>query len=101
MTPEGKVKAKVKKILGDYHIYSFWPVQTGYGTHTLDCLGCYKELFFAIETKAAGKKPTVRQYQVIDEILDAGGVVFVIDGTPGSYDGLKTWLEAGIKDDGN
>ena len=41
MTPEGKVKVKVKNLLNAYGCYHFWPVQTGMGASTLDCLGCH------------------------------------------------------------
>lgn len=35
MTPEGKVKAAVKKLLKLYpDVYAHWPVQTGYGAPT-------------------------------------------------------------------
>lgn len=78
MTPEGKVKAKVKKVLKEYRAYQHWPVQAGYGAPTLDCVGCYNHLYFAIETKAPGKKPTPRQQLTIEEMEAAGAKVFVI-----------------------
>jgi hypothetical protein len=64
----------------------------GYGSHTLDCLGCHKGSFFAIETKAPGKKPTVRQQQVIDDMRRKKGTVFVIDGSQEGYELLEKWL---------
>jgi len=95
-TPEGKVKAAVKKVLTDSKqwgsIYQFWPVQTGYGASTLDCLGCYQGRAFAIETKAPGKKPNKRQAMVIREMEAADMTVFVIDGEEGLGD-LRMWLE--------
>jgi hypothetical protein len=98
-TPEGKVKAAVKKMLTDSQrwgsIYQFWPVQTGYGEATLDCLGCYLGKFFAIETKAPGKKPTARQKLSIRAMGDAGARVFVIDGDLGE---LERWLSY-VRDD--
>ena len=92
MTPEGKVKAKVKKMLIEHKCYYFMPVQTGYGSPTLDFLGFHKGRGFAIETKAAGKKPTKRQELIIQEIQDSGTQVFVIDGAEGSYTWLEQWL---------
>lgn len=81
MTPEGKVKAKVKRLLDKYKArYEFWPVPYGYGASTLDCLICYRGKFIAVETKAPGKKPTDRQKMIIEQIRAAGGAVFVIDG---------------------
>ena len=41
LPPEGKVKDRVKRLLKKYGCYQFWPVQTGYGAPTLDCLGCH------------------------------------------------------------
>jgi hypothetical protein len=78
MTPEGKVKNKVKALLKKYDAYQHWPVQTGYGAACLDCHGCYKGLYYAVETKAPGKRPTPRQVISIEDIENAGGKVFVI-----------------------
>lgn len=77
-TPENKVKAKVKALLKEFSCYQFWPVQTGYGAATLDCIGCHKGRYFSIETKAPGKKLTPRQVLTIEEMRAAGGVIFVI-----------------------
>jgi len=84
VTPEGKVKAKVKRLLDKYKArYEFWPVPYGYGASTLDCLICFCGRFIAIETKAPGKKPTDRQKMIIEKIRHAGGVAIVIDGDEG------------------
>ena len=91
-TPEGKVKAKVKKILMEYRAYQHWPVQAGYGNPTLDCIACYRGLYLAIETKAPGKKPTERQKMTIRHMQEAGATVFVIDGQQG-YNELTSWLQ--------
>lgn len=94
MTPEGKVKAAVKKLLSQYHgIYGWWPVPCGYGENSLDFVGCFHGRFFAIETKAPGKKPTRRQGHVIERIKAAGGMAFVVDGDQSLLD-LEMWLEA-------
>lgn len=91
-TPEGKVKARIKEILNEHKpIRIDMPVQNGMGKPTLDFTGCHRGDYFAIEAKAPGKKPTPRQWLTINETLEAGGKVFVIDGT--SYEELKTWLE--------
>lgn len=80
MTPEGTVKAKVKRVLAEHGVYWHMPVQNGMGAPTLDFICCYHGFYFAIETKAPGKLPTSRQMQTIQKITDAGGLVFVIDG---------------------
>lgn len=74
MTPEGRVKAKLKKILGG--AYQFWPVQTGYGAATVDVLACIVGRFWGIECKAPGKKPTPRQLTTMKQIRAAGGRTF-------------------------
>lgn len=93
MTPEGKVKAKVRKLLKRYPVYSNWPVPCGYGTPMLDCIGALAGRCFAIETKAPGKTPTPRQEQTIAEMQAAGIEVFVIDGDDGITK-LEEWLNA-------
>ena len=93
MTPEGKVKAKVKKILTQYpDLYIFWPVQSGLGSRTLDALGCHHGRFFSIETKREGKKLTPLQELHRDQMRAAGGVVFEIIGDAGLEE-LARWLK--------
>jgi hypothetical protein len=95
-TPEGKVKRLVKQYLKDAGAYQFWPVQTGMGSRTLDCLGCHKRRAFAIETKAPGKQPTEQQLWLIQQMQLAGMAVFVIDSTDTSTPAwmeLIAWLE--------
>lgn len=89
MTPEGKVKAKVKELLKRFGVYWHCPVQNGMGAPSLDFVCCVKGKFFAVETKAPGKKPTPRQETTIAEIQRAGGYVFVIDG---ELTALEDWL---------
>jgi len=89
-TPESKVKDAVKKMLKEYKAYQHWPVQTGYGAPTLDCIACVAGLYIAIETKAPGKKPTPRQLLTMEEINNAGGITLVVDGD-------LTELEATLK----
>lgn len=77
-TPESKVKAEVKFLLKKYNAYQHWPVQSGYGSPTLDCIGCHHGRYFAIETKTPGNRLTPRQEQTRASIINAGGVVFVV-----------------------
>ena len=91
-TPEGRVKRQVTDYLKSQSgLYYFMPVPSGYGESTLDYIGCYRGLLFAIETKAPGKHPTNRQKQIISAIERAGGAVFVIDG---DITALKQWVES-------
>ena len=78
MTPEGKVKEQVKKLLKQHGAYYHMPVQNGMGAPTLDFVCCIKGRFFAIETKAPGKKPTPRQELTMTQMADAGAAVFVV-----------------------
>lgn len=81
MTPEGRVKAKVKRRLAllAKRCYSFMPVQTGYGKKGLDFFLCINSWFVAIETKAdATKKMTELQKAIAEEIREADGLVFLI-----------------------
>lgn len=79
MTPEGKIKAKVKRALATLpKRYSFMPVQNGMGAPSLDFINCINGFFLAIETKTPGKQLTPRQKTTALAIRDALGVVYVI-----------------------
>lgn len=79
MTPEGKLKAKVKELLKKHDAYFHMPVTGGWGAATLDFLVCIKGQFIAIETKAPGKKATARQHLICEQIIAAGGKAWIID----------------------
>ena len=94
--PEALVKAKVRQLLAEYgsKLYSFWPVPSGYGQTTIDCIGCYRGRFFAIETKAPKKKPTLRQMAVLNQMDMAMATTFVIDSVDSPVlDDLRLWLD--------
>ena len=93
MTPEGKVKEQVKKLLREYGAYYHMPVQNGMGAPTLDFVGCYRGHYFAIEAKAPGKLPTRRQYDTMSDITWAGGQCFVVDGSAENTAKLVAWLK--------
>lgn len=80
MTPEGRVKKMVIKALDSLgtDCYRFMPVQSGFGSQTLDYLACIKGRFVAIETKAPGKKLTPMQGITKAAIEAAGGIVLVV-----------------------
>lgn len=83
MTPEGKIKGKIRTVLETYRemgiLYYYMPVPVGYGRSTLDYLGFICGYGFAIEAKAPGKRPSERQKAIIEEILNSGVPVFIID----------------------
>ena len=58
-TPEGKVKASVKKILDELHVYHFSPFQAGMGRAGIpDIICCYNGRFIGIECKAGNNITT-------------------------------------------
>lgn len=82
MTPEGKVKADVKKYLKAIGCWFFLPVSNGMGQVGIpDFICCYRGYFVSIETKAPGKinNTTANQDRVIAEIKTAGGAAIVVD----------------------
>lgn len=80
MTPEGKVKESVKKVLKELGAYYAMPMGTGFGNSgTPDFLVCFKGKFIGIECKANGNKPTALQYKYLKDIQDCGGMSLVVD----------------------
>lgn len=91
MTPEAKVKARIKKILAGVGAYYAMPMGTGFGNSgTPDFLVCHQGKFLAIEAKANGNKPTALQMKYLNDVTRAGGVALVIDET--NVETLKEWL---------
>lgn len=92
MTPEGKVKAKLKKTLDEMGIWHFSPFQAGMGRAGIpDIIACYNGLFVAFECKANGNKPTALQQREIDTIRKARGIAFVVD--ENNVDEIKELLQ--------
>jgi hypothetical protein len=80
MTPEAKVKKKVKEILKSMGAYYAMPVATGFASSGVpDFVVCCKGKFYGIECKANGNKPTALQESNLSQIREAGGVALVID----------------------
>jgi hypothetical protein len=80
MTPEGKVKKKVKAILDELKVYHFSPMQNGMGRAGIpDIVACHNGKFIGIECKAGNNKPTALQERELNRILNAGGEAFVIN----------------------
>ena len=99
MTPERKVKEKVRKVLADLNAYYAMPIGTGYGNAGVpDFLVCYEGRFIGIECKAQGNKPTALQLKNFKDIESAGGTVWLIDES--NVDSLLTLLTEGVKQNG-
>jgi hypothetical protein len=77
MTPEARVKAKVRRAMGSIG-YVFMPVQRGLGAAALDYYCCFSGRFVAIETKVLKKKLTLRQIMTAKDVAKAGGLVCVV-----------------------
>jgi Holliday junction resolvase len=75
MTPEKKVKDKVKAILKEVGAYYFMPATGGYGKSGVpDIVTCFKGKFIGIECKAGDNKPTPLQKKALRDIELAGGI---------------------------
>ena len=96
MTPEGRVKDKVKKVLKREAVWFYMPVQNGMGVVGIpDIVGCIPMritedmvgktvgVFMGIETKAPGKEKntTANQKNNLEGIARCGGVALVTDNT--------------------
>ena len=80
MTPEKKVKEKVKKILNKIGAYYCMPATGGYGASGVpDIIACYQGRFIGIECKANGNKPTALQKKHLSDIKNTKGVSLLID----------------------
>ena len=82
MTPEKKIKNKVKKVLDNLSCYYFMPATGGYGASGVpDIIACWRGIFYGIECKANGNKPTSLQMKHLTDIHFAGGISIVVDET--------------------
>lgn len=102
MTPEGKVKAKVKDYLKSIGAWYYMPVSNGMGrVGCPDILVCYKGLFMAFETKAPGKikNVTPNQEREISDIQRANGLALVVDDVEQVKEAINAKIiAAGIED---
>lgn len=80
MTPERRVKAKVRKVLDKLGAYYVMPVTGGYGNSGApDFLVCLHGRFVGIECKAGKNKPTPLQEKNLRQIEKSGGVALVFN----------------------
>lgn len=92
MTPEGKVKERITKILKDLGIYYFMPRGTSFGRAGIpDYICCIDGRFVAIEAKAGTNKPSALQKFELSRIDIAGGLTYVAN--ENNLDNLKFILE--------
>ena len=78
-TPEGSVKAAVRKVLDANGAYYFMPVSNGMGVMgVFDIVCCINGFFLGVECKSDGKKkPTALQTKQALKALDSSGFVFL------------------------
>lgn len=82
MTPEKKVKTKVKRILDKLGAYHCSPATGGYGASGVpDIIACWQGKFIGIECKANGNTPTALQQKHLRDISIAKGKALLIDET--------------------
>lgn len=97
-TPEGKVKAAIKKLLKSYgsDVWYCMPMGTGYGRAGVpDFIICARGNFIAVEAKAdASKAPTALQNLELRAIKKANGYPLVIhkDNLHVLEDLLEFWI---------
>lgn len=92
-TPEGRVKAKITATLKSFghELYYLMPIGSSYGAASVDYVGWVRGVPFAIEAKAPGGTPTLRQSNTLMAMRKAGGATFVIDGQEGINE-LRKWI---------
>ena len=80
LTPEAKVKKKVKEILDQMGVYHFSPMQNGMGRAGIpDIIGCLEGQFIGIECKAGKGTTTALQERELTRIQNAGGYALVVN----------------------
>ncbi len=80
MTPEAKVKARVRKILDDLGVYYFMPATGGYGRSGVpDFVACVRGAFWGIECKAGDNQPTALQHRELRLIAASGGIALWVN----------------------
>lgn len=80
MTPEGKIKARVDRLLHQYKIWFYSPQAGPYGRAGIpDRIAIVRGQFVGIEVKAdRTKKPTALQRKCMAMIEAAGGKCFIV-----------------------
>ena len=80
LTPEAKVKKKVKEMLDQMGVYHFSPMQNGMGRAGIpDIIGCLDGQFLGIECKAGRGTTTALQERELTRIQNAGGYALVVN----------------------
>lgn len=99
MTPEGRVKTAVKKLLVQEGVYYFMPVSNGMGRHGIpDIICCVNGCFLAIECKAGKGKVTALQEREMQHIAQTGGLALLVTDDIETHAALLSAIAALKKD---
>lgn len=91
MTPESKVKKKLKTYLNKFDTYQYWPVPGGFGATSVDVLVCWHGRWIGIECKRAGVcEPTPQQAAVMKQMRAAGAITWLV--TMDAKTGELVWI---------
>jgi hypothetical protein len=91
MTPEGRVKAKLKRWLNQNNVWNWWPVPSGYGEQMVDCVSYWNNQMVLIECKREGvTKPTPRQAAIMKNARKHGILTYLVTM---DVKGELVWLE--------
>lgn len=110
---EASVKADIRRLLAELKAWQYMPVQFGYGVKgvpdhiacvplkiTPSMVGRTLGIFVGVEAKRLGKEPDAHQWLQLNSIKDAGGAIFVVDGTKsekGSFEAFERTLNLVFK----
>lgn len=99
MTPERRVKAKVRKVLDKLGAYYTMPVTGGFGNSGApDFLVCLHGRFIGVECKAGKNTTTPLQEKNLRQITEAGGIALVVNDE--NVDAFETELSSVITSTG-
>lgn len=94
ITPEGKTKARVDKILKKHGVWYFKPRGTVMGQSGIpDYIGCVNGRFIAVEAKAGNNQPTELQKRTLLDIALHGGKSLVVWDNEESYERLESVIK--------
>jgi len=100
VTPEGKVKEDIKKVLKAFGVWYYMPVPSPLGRAGIpDFMGVtpWDGKALGVEAKAPGGKPTENQKRFIQEMNDAGALAMVAWGADEVREALSASKQASQK----
>ena len=98
MTPEGRIKSRLARMLKQFSVWNYSPQSGPFGRAGVpDRLVLYKGHFVGIECKASEKsKPTALQSKCMADIERAGGRCFVVY-DEATINEVKIYLEGVVR----